>query len=170
MAGREDAPGFMIGDVNLFLYDDDDEDDEDANAAEKVKNGEETPEKHVLGELEIMVASQAHRGQGLAQETLRAFMAYIQSVLPGMLTEYSQNSEEVGKAAVLKYLRVKIDKDNVRSLALFERLGFVRIAAEPNYFGEVELRTSVVGGKLGDVERKVGLEGVGVRVRYDTGE
>ncbi|KAJ4317879.1 hypothetical protein N0V94_004709 [Neodidymelliopsis sp. IMI 364377] len=176
-AGREDAPEFMIGDVNLFLYDDDDDDDEDgdeddsdASATRKVKNGEETPEKNILGELEIMIASQAHRGQGLAQETLRAFMAYIQSALPDILAEYSQNSEEVGKAAVLKYLRVKIDKDNVRSLALFERLGFVRMSAEPNYFGEVELRTSVVGGKLGGVERKVGLDGVGMRVRYVMGE
>ena len=67
---------------------------------------------------------------------------------------------------MLKYLRVKIDKDNVRSLKLFEGVGFVGTSAEPNYFGEVELRTPVVEGRLRNVEGRIGLEGFGSRLRY----
>ena len=67
----------------------------------------------------------------------------------------------------LQYLRVKIDKDNARSLALFERVGFVRTSLEANYFGEVELRCPFVGGRLRDVEAKIGLERFGTAVRYE---
>lgn len=35
-------------------------------------------------------------------------------------------------------------------------MGFVRVSAEPNYFGEVELRTPVVDGRLRDVEDRIG--------------
>jgi RimJ/RimL family protein N-acetyltransferase len=158
--GKQDAPEHMIGDVNLFLYDndDDEEEDEDEDEDEEEENKEIKP---IIGELEIMIASPTHRGKGLGQETLRSFMSYIQSSLSGILAEYA-----AGKHVVLKYLRVKIDQDNVRSVGLFERVGFVRTSAEPNYFGEVELRTPVVDGRLVDVEGKVGLEGFGRKVVY----
>lgn len=49
-----------------------------------------------------------------------------------------------GKAR-LEYLRVKISQENKPSIALFESVGFVRTAAEANFFGEVELRLEVAG-------------------------
>lgn len=154
VAGKQDAPEWMVGDVNLFLYDDDEGDDGE--------DEDEKAPKSVIGELEIMIARKDQQGKGLAQETLRAFMGYIQSQLSSIGTEFA------GAGGMeLKYLRVKIDKDNVRSLRLFERVGFVRTSAEPNYFGEVELRTPVVEGRLRDVERKVGLEGCGRTVGYE---
>jgi RimJ/RimL family protein N-acetyltransferase len=152
--GQHDAPEWMVGDVNLFLYDDEDEGEDD----EEGRGGE----RSVIGELEIMIARKDQQNKGLAQETLRAFMSYIQSSLDDILSEYTS----AGKSAALNYLRVKIDKDNVRSLKLFERVGFVRTSAEPNYFGEVELRTLVVEGRLKDVVEKIGLEGFGRVVRY----
>lgn len=155
--GEQDAPESMIGDVNLFLYDDDEEeDDEQTNVAEAPKRP-----RTVIGELEIMIARHDQRGKGMAQETLSAFISYIQTSLPELLLEYTG-----ADSAVLKYLRVKIDKDNVRSLRLFERVGFVRVSAEPNYFGEVELRTPVVDGRLRDVEDRIGMEAFGRCVDY----
>ncbi|UPX17984.1 uncharacterized protein EKO05_0008307 [Ascochyta rabiei] len=151
--GNQDAPENMIGDVNLFLCDDED-DDETVQEQGKVRS--------VIGELEIMLARKDMRGKGMARETLTAFMSYIQASLDGLLVEYAGR-----ESVVLKYLRVKIDKGNVRSLSLFERMGFVRTAAGPNYFGEVELRTPVVDGKLRDVESKIGLVGFGKPVRYE---
>lgn len=162
--GEQDAPQNMIGDVNLFLYDDeedgDDEQDSTVQDHGRTTNGKIVP-KTVIGELEIMIARPDQRGKGLAQETLRAFMSYIQASLADILAEYTGS-----ESAVLKYLRVKIDKDNVKSLKLFERVGFVRTSAEPNYFGEVELRTKVVEGRLEGVESMVGLEGCGNVLAY----
>lgn len=160
--GQQDSSEWMVGDVNLFLNDDDDDEEEDG---EPTTNGDDhkTNPKSVIGELEIMIARKDQQGKGLAQETLRAFMSYIQSSLPSILREY------VGpRGAVLKYLRVKIDKNNARSLRLFERVGFVRTSAEPNYFGEVELRTPVVEESLRDVESKIGLVGFGKQLGYES--
>lgn len=159
VSGKQDAPEWMVGDVNLFLNDDDDEDDEGATI-----NGAIQPDKpkSVIGELEIMIARKDQQGKGLAQETLRAFMSYIQSSLPSILLEYAGQ-----RSAILKYLRVKIDKDNLRSLRLFERVGFVRTSAEPNYFGEVELRTPVAEGFLRDVESRIGLVDFGKALKYE---
>lgn len=161
--GHQDAPKWMIGDVNLFLCDHEDEDEpNDGNGKIGGSKGDEETPKPVIGELEIMIARKDQQGKGMAQETLRAFMSYVQSSLDGIGAEYAGR-----RGIALKYLRVKIDKDNVRSLRLFERVGFLRTAAEPNYFGEVELRTPIVEGRLREVECKVGLEGFGGIVRYE---
>lgn len=171
--GKQDAPENMIGDVNLFLYDDEEDDEEgEGKGANSEGEGKEykSQEKekgtfkvrNVVGELEIMIARKDQRGMGMARETLTAFMSYIQSSLDGILFEYAG----VGKSVILKYLRVKIDKDNARSLGLFEGMGFVKTSGEPNYFGEMELRTPVVEGRLKDIESKIGLEGFGKVVRY----
>ncbi|RMZ73873.1 n-acetyltransferase 9 [Pyrenophora seminiperda CCB06] len=128
----------MIGDVNLFLYRaDDDESDED-----------------VVGELEIMIARTEARGRGLAKEAVQAFMWYVVDSLPAVLDEYARgcaggntttnNNSSKKPPSRLSYFRVKIDKDNVRSLGLFENTGFRRVS-EPNFFGEVELRADVGG-------------------------
>ncbi|KAH6612695.1 acyl-CoA N-acyltransferase [Boeremia exigua] len=159
--GKQDAPDWMVGDVNLFLSDDDEEDEE----GKVDEEGNEDKPKSVIGELEIMIARKDQQGKGLAQETLRAFMSYIQSSLPSILLEYAGERD-----VVLKYLRVKIDKDNVRSLKLFERVGFVRTSVEPNYFGEVELRTPVVEEILKDVEGRIGLVGSGKTLKYEAAD
>jgi RimJ/RimL family protein N-acetyltransferase len=162
VAPEHDAPERMVGDVNLFLFaDDEDEDEEEGSKTDG------TSEEPVIGELEIMIARVEARGKGMARETLCAFMWYITSSLSGILGEYRAGE---GRGRVLKYLRVKIDKDNVPSLGLFERVGFKRTSAEPNYFGEVEMRTPVVGGRLVDVEAKIGLEGLTREVRYENRE
>lgn len=155
--GQQDAPEWMVGDVNLFLNDDDEFDEEGDGKTQLDKP------KSVIGELEIMIARKDQQGKGLALETLVAFMSYIQASLPSILAEYAGSG-----GAALKYLRVKIDKNNVRSLSLFERMGFIRTSAEPNYFGEVELRTPVVGGVLWDIENKIGLAGFGKQLRYES--
>lgn len=166
VGGKHDAPERMVGDVNLFLYDEDEDEDRDAeeDASPKVDAAHADPARphQAIGELEIMIASKPHRGKGLAQETLRAFLNYIQTRLSGIASEFAGP-----RGMALKYLRVKIDKENVRSLRLFERLGFVRTSAEANYFGEVEMRTLVVGGRLRDVEGKIGLTGFGSEVGYE---
>jgi RimJ/RimL family protein N-acetyltransferase len=152
---KDDAPDRMIGDVNLFLYeddeqeleeDDDDDDDDEANEQHTAKSNRVNP---IIGELEIMLAHRPARGQGLAQEVLLAFMWHIVTSLTCILDEYRAGSD--AEMRYMKYLRVKIDQHNVQSLALFQRLGFERKGEEPNYFGEVEMRM-----QMEDVEQKVG--------------
>jgi RimJ/RimL family protein N-acetyltransferase len=145
---KDDAPDRMIGDVNLFLYEDEEQASDDAEA-----NGQITAKSNrvnvIVGELEIMLAHKPARGQGLAQEVLLAFMWYIVTSLTRILEEYHAGSE--AEACHMKYMRVKIDQHNVQSLALFQRLGFKKIGEEPNYFGEVEMRM-----QMEDVKQKVG--------------
>ncbi|KAF2134121.1 acyl-CoA N-acyltransferase [Dothidotthia symphoricarpi CBS 119687] len=136
----DDAPERMIGDVNLFLSPADSSDDDEGGDG---NGGEE-----VVAELEIMIASPSHRGRGLALECLLAFIAYLRRNLSSILAEANGRVK-------LAYLRVKIDQHNLRSVRLFERLGFEREGAGANYFGEVELRR-----RLGseDGEGDVGVE------------
>lgn len=140
----------MLGDVNLFLY----EDPDPPSAA--------SPSTPIIGELEIMLPLPSSRRQGLAASTLNAFMAYITSPtnLPRILEEYRLGSDERSER-YLRYLRVKIDQGNEASLGLFEKLGFGRVGGV-NCFGEVEMRREVsekgIVGGVGeaDVGRVVG--------------
>ncbi|KAH6867148.1 GNAT domain-containing protein [Alternaria rosae] len=134
----EDTPDRMIGDVNLFLYPSEDCDD---GAGEQGKH--ETGKMDAVGELEIMIARPDARGKGLAKEALQAFIWYISTSLPAILDEYAKGANDTDKPKSLSYLRVRIDKDNIHSLSLFKTLGFSQVS-EPNYFGEVELRSEVV--------------------------
>jgi RimJ/RimL family protein N-acetyltransferase len=139
---REDTPNHMIGDVNLFLYPSKECDDGPGELGRH-----ETGKMDAVGELEIMIARSDARGKGLAQEALHAFIWYISTSLPAILDEYAKGASDTAKPKSLSYLRVKIDKDNIRSLRLFKTLGFSQ-ASEPNYFGEVELRSEVVRHKI----------------------
>ena len=166
-------PFTMIGDVNLFLYpmdEDEDEDDqehqEDPSSLSHIPTSA-SPTQHVLGELEIMIASKRAQGKGMGKQILLPFLWYILATLNCIMAEYHSANGSGKERSVLKYLRVKIDKDNVRSLKLFERIGFVRTSAEANYFGEVEMRTPVVAGELREVEGKIGLRGFGSEVGYE---
>ncbi|CAN9370378.1 unnamed protein product [Alternaria alternata] len=139
----EDAPDRMVGDVNLFLYpceEGDDVEQQEGCGTEKVD---------MVGELEIMIARPSARGKGLAKEALQAFIWYISTSLPAILEEYAKGTNDTGKLKSLSYLRVKIDKDNTRSINLFKSLCFSQVS-EPNYFGEVELRSMDIHGGIAD--------------------
>ncbi|KAH8731510.1 GNAT domain-containing protein, partial [Phaeosphaeriaceae sp. PMI808] len=139
-----DTPTSMIGDINLFLYENTDEEQE--------QNMHQIP---IVGEIEIMIAHVPARDAGLATEALYAFLWYISTNLEAILEEYRAGSDEKSER-YLNYLRVKIDQENVPSLKLFEKVGFEKTEGGPNYFGEVEMRIGVVDGKIVSVG---GLEG-----------
>ena len=133
----DDAPDRMIGDINLFLVDDDEDEEEASDTSAPVLN---STSRSVLGEIEIMIAvkSQHHKGHGRA--ALLVFLWYILNNLASIMREY-----DTAKEAKMRYLRVKIGAENAKSIALFESVGFVRTSAQPNYFGELELRLQLEG-------------------------
>lgn len=138
----DDAPERMIGDTNLFLRFDDDDDDVDEE-----EDGE-TGGKKVIGEIELMIAEKRNQGQGFGRAALLTFLWYIAAHEGQILDEFTQStaSDERSKGRRMKCLSVKIGKDNARSLALFESLGFEKRSPEPNYFGEFELRRYSLDG------------------------
>lgn len=127
-AGNQDAPERMIGDVNLFLYPYEDEDDEALPSA--------TPECCV-GEVDIMIADQQHRGKGLGRAVVQAFLQYIYRHLDEIMREYAED-KDMPTAPRLKLLMAKINQSNAKSVALFRSLGFEQ-EGDVNYFGEVKL-------------------------------
>jgi DNA polymerase delta subunit 2 len=130
----DDAPERMIGDTNLFLRFDDDDDDDDNDTSEGGR---------VIGEIELMIAEKRNQGQGFGRGALLTFLWYIASHEGEILQEFVQSTAAAAnskKDRKMKCLSVKIGKDNARSLALFESLGFEKVSPEPNYFGEFELR------------------------------
>jgi GNAT superfamily N-acetyltransferase len=138
----DDAPERMIGDANLFLrYDDDDDDEDDQPERERGR---------VIGEIELMIAEKRNQGQGFGRGALLTFLWYIVSHEGEILDEFAQSTtdadERSKKRRKMKCLSVKIGKDNARSLALFESLGFEKRSPEPNYFGEFELRRHGLDG------------------------
>ncbi|KAI4846994.1 hypothetical protein E4T44_04757 [Aureobasidium sp. EXF-8845] len=151
--GQEDAPSQMLGDINLFLVDDDDEDDDTGSNSNATNTNQPTS---ILGEIELMIALPSHHRKGHGRASLLAFLHYILTNTTEILADYSK-----GKKTQLSYLRVKISKDNKKSIALFESVGFIRTSAEANYFGEVELRLQVQGneGILADLGKVKGWEG-----------
>jgi RimJ/RimL family protein N-acetyltransferase len=135
VGGVDDADKKMIGDVNLFLAEDD-----EVEVKEDVKR--------VIGEIEIMIAEQEARGNGYGKAVLLTFLWYILSNINAILGEFMKGKAE------LKFLRVKIDAENETSIKLFEKVGFTKISSTPNYFGEVELRlaTSDVSSLFKDMQ------------------
>ncbi|CAM1507916.1 Fc.00g047640.m01.CDS01 [Cosmosporella sp. VM-42] len=108
----------MRGDINFFLYPYSSDDDE----------GEDG---WYTGEVDVMIASTSHRGQGLGRAAVCALLVYIRQHIVEILEEYSP-----GKKAELQELMVKIKENNAGSRKLFSGLGFV-LKGEVNYFGEV---------------------------------
>lgn len=117
-AGTADADTLMRGDINFFLYPFESEDEDETMDTEG----------WVTGEVDVMIASPSHRGQGLGRSAVCALLVYIQKHINGILAEYG--------AKELKGLMVKIKEGNKGSRALFEKLGFVQ-KGEVNYFGEI---------------------------------
>ena len=60
----------------------------------------------------------------------------------------------------MSYLRVKIGKENGRSIGLFESVGFVKVSETPSYFGEFELvRRGMEVEEVVRLMREAGVEG-----------
>nr|CEG05613.1 unnamed protein product [Fusarium clavum]CEG05984.1 unnamed protein product [Fusarium clavum] len=108
----------MRGDINFFLYPFESDDDEESTGTQD----------WVTGEVDVMIASPSHRGQGFGRAAVCALLVYIRKHIDGILAEYG--------AKELKGLMVKIKEGNKGSRALFEKLGFVQ-KGEVNYFGEI---------------------------------
>ncbi|KAI6710033.1 hypothetical protein JHW43_007414 [Diplocarpon mali] len=141
--GTSDSPAHMLGDVNLFLTPSD-EDDEG-----------------VVGELELMIAPTSQRRKGYGRATVLAFMQYITSSLTSILSEYGEGqTPKIDKPRLLQ-LKVKIGSKNVKSIRLFESIGFLKVGEGPNYFGELEL---VFEGFLGDAR----VEGLRKKYRVES--
>ncbi|KAK6529731.1 hypothetical protein TWF281_008893 [Arthrobotrys megalospora] len=153
--GVDDEPSNLVGDVNLFLYEDDEEE------------GIEGEEQRIsmIGEIELMIARDECQGQGLGKVAVLVFILYVLHHQREILMQDMIRYEKGGK--ILKYLRVKIGKENVRSLGLFHKLGFVKTTEEPNYFGEWELRLELdpLDGVVEKVENM--LKGCGVEWREE---
>jgi RimJ/RimL family protein N-acetyltransferase len=148
---HDDAAPQMLGDINLFLVDDDDDDETQSSNTS------------ILGEIELMIAVKSQHRKGHGRASLLAFLHYILSNTTAILDEYAK-----AKEAYLRYLRVKISAENVKSIALFESVGFVRTSAEANYFGELELRLQVQGNEnvLVDLEKVKGWSGAPSVMEY----
>lgn len=160
LSPEDDSPENMVGDINLFLRVDDGDE------------GHAPP--GIIGEIELMIAEKVNQRRGYGKAALLTFLRYIVERQGQILGEFvGAGAGGVGgetlakvKAAIpatggdllFSCLSVKIGKDNERSLALFEGLGFVRVSEEPSFFGEFELRR--VG--LGRSEVDALCEGAGV--------
>ncbi|KAI6248272.1 N-acetyltransferase 9-like protein [Erysiphe necator] len=117
IAGVQDSANLLIGDVNLFLFPD-----------EKDPCG-------CVGELELMIASLEAQSQGYGRALILVFLYYIQTHLDKILAEYQGDSKD--NVHLLK-LRAKIHYKNLKSIRLFESIGFLRVDTTPNYFGELD--------------------------------
>jgi len=130
-----DSPERMLGDVNLFLCDDDEEEEDSTG---------ERRSGSIIGEVEIMIARRDLQGIGYGKSVLLAFLWYIISSIDDIVAEYCSNHRGMSGQGYLKFLRVKIDGENSRSIRLFESAGFQKVSAEVNHFGELELRWMIL--------------------------
>lgn len=166
---EDDSPANMVGDINLFLRVDDGDE------------GDAPPE--IVGEIELMIAEKANQRKGFGKAALLAFMRYIVERQGQILEEFvgggcgGVDSETVqklranaGSGLSFSCLSVKIGQDNVRSLAMFEGLRFVRVSDQPSFFGEFELRRADLRREVVDIELgEAGVEGY-VEVAYERKE
>ena len=148
MAGVDDAPERMIGDVNMFW---------EQFVAEEATDGEVQKDEvggvnakiDVVGELEIMVAADGTRGKGYGRAAVLAFLLYIVSHEEAIVREFEMSLERHGVSRTIqegggriRYLRVRVGEANKLSLGLFGSLGFQTIGG-PNVFGEIEARLNL---------------------------
>lgn len=114
----------MIGDVNLFI----------------LTNEEENGDISLIGELELMIASKDDQRQGNGRAAILIFLYYILRHQNQILEEYFSFPRAQAQVSRLAYFRVKIRETNMRSITLFESLGFKKTEPSPNFFEEFELR------------------------------
>ena len=112
----------MVGDVNLFLSEEEPDTDDENDEEEEEGNTSAPAHTHRQAELDIMIAEQSARGRGMGSEASRIMLWYGAHHLQ------------------VRRFFAKIKKDNDASRALFERrLGFEEIAYV-ECFGEYEYR------------------------------
>lgn len=130
-----DSSQNMVGDINLFIRVDDGDD------------GDSPPQ--IVGEIELMIAEKKNQRQGFGKAALITFMKYViehqgevleEFVSRGVDAEMARKLRDTGAMLKFECFSVKIGQNNLRSLALFEGLNFIKLSAEPNFFGEFELR------------------------------
>merc|ERR1712093_387184 len=147
--GQFDTSTRIIGDVNLFLTPSTSTSSSPSPSPSPSQSQSQSPSPHlVTGELELMIAPTTHRRKGHGRSTILAFLSYITTHLPSILSEYGRGQvPPIPEGSVkLEGLRVKIGEGNEKSLRLFRSLGFAGSGGkegegreEPNYFGELEL-------------------------------
>ena len=152
---QHDGPDRMLGDVNLFLklQERDDEDEMEAGKLGAEGSGEadrEGEDPFVVGEIELMVAEKCRQRKGFGRASLLCFLKYFVDHEVEILGEFirgegaatiaTTGTGTATRVCKFGYLVVRIGATNLRSLALFESLGFVRVRDKPNVFGELELR------------------------------
>ena len=114
----------IIGDVNLFI----------------VLNEEDSGDLSLAGEIELMIAQKQNQRQGIGRAALLVFLRYILEHEDDILKEYFGASRAIAPTSHFHYFRAKINETNVRSITLFENIGFKKIEESPDFFGEFELR------------------------------
>ncbi|MCJ1477919.1 hypothetical protein MMC13_006593 [Lambiella insularis] len=148
-AGHYDDPSHMLGDVNLFL----------------TESGDGSS---LIGEIELMIAVKSQQGHGYGRASLLAFLRYVVEHEEDLLEEFER--DKMGESHLgLMELRVKIGEANVRSVGLFESVGFEAVGGEADYFGERELRMrDGWRERVGEVAGR--FEGVYEEVGYGSAE
>lgn len=154
---EDDSSENMIGDINLFLRVEDGED------------GDQPPQ--IVGEVELMIAEKINQRRGFGKAALLTFLRYIIEEQATILDEFVQGGVDadmvqklraVAKTSAFEFscLSVKIGHENLRSLALFESLGFQKLTAEANFFGEFELRrTDLTSRSVDEALESAGVVG-----------
>lgn len=131
--------------VDLFLPEDNNEGD---------GNGDSNT---LVGEIELMIVTKENQGHGYGRASLLAFLQFIHTHEEDILKEYTQGRQSfAGGPSSLACLRVKVAESNGRSIRLFESVGFEKVSAEANYFGEVELRLPL-SETMVSLEEKFGI-------------
>lgn len=115
----------MLGDVNMFI---------------SLSEDSTSDHPEYIGELELMIAEKDQQRQGFGRAALLSFLAYVTHFQESLIGEFSKTGDAFIYTPKFAYLGAKIGKDNHRSLALFESLGFKKTKLEANYWGEYELR------------------------------
>jgi methionyl-tRNA synthetase len=124
-----DADDRMIGDINLFIYQDDESEVEGVQDAKSRAS--------LRGEIDVMIADSGHRRKGYGTGSVQGMLIYLRKHLKPVLEEYTVGLGS-GRGADMVGLMVKIKEGNAGSRRLFESLGFKQ-SGDVNYFGEVML-------------------------------
>ena len=128
-----DTPATMVGDINMFItpYDD----------------GEKASETEVVGEVELMIAHQRRRRNGLGRSALLTFIGYV----------LEKRNEIAGPGKKLVELRAKIHDSNEGSLALFQAIGFNKTVEKVNHFGEWDLSIPLGEEQVAALKSQIGM-------------
>lgn len=126
----------MVGDINLFIHPSDD-------------HSAESPDQY-QGEVDIMIADQAHRSRGFGRAAVTALLYYIARHSDAIMAEFLGGLQPPVRAGHLGLIMARIKAENAGSIALFRGLGFEQLG-DVNFFGEIKM---VLPGyrfaKLGD--------------------